>query len=82
MNLLEIFDPMAAPRPIGIDLGSDSVTPNDALDADTGRLRWHFQFTPNDGYDYDSVQVPVLANISWKGAPTKVMLPSRASRLM
>ena len=30
-----------------------------ALDADTGRLRWHYQFTPHDRYDYDSVQVPV-----------------------
>ena len=31
-----------------------------ALDADTGKLRWHYQFTPHDVYDYDSVQVPVL----------------------
>ena len=45
-----------------------------ALDADTGKLKWHFQFTPNDGYDYDSVQVPVLADINWKGTPTKVMM--------
>ena len=45
-----------------------------ALDADTGTLKWHFQFTPNDGYDYDSVQVPVLADINWRGTPTKVML--------
>ena len=34
-----------------------------ALDADTGKLKWHFQFTPHDGYDYDSVQVPVLVDI-------------------
>jgi alcohol dehydrogenase (cytochrome c) len=45
-----------------------------ALDADTGRLRWHFQFTPNDPYDYDSVQIPVLVDINWSGAPAKVML--------
>src|SRR5688500_8580737 len=31
-----------------------------ALDADSGKLRWHYQFTPHDPYDYDSVQVPVL----------------------
>ena len=30
-----------------------------ALDADTGKLRWHYQFTPHDRYDYDAVQVPV-----------------------
>jgi alcohol dehydrogenase (cytochrome c) len=55
----------------GDNLYSDSVV---ALDADTGQLKWHFQFTPNDGYDYDSVQVPVLADIIWKGAPAKVMM--------
>src|SRR6266852_1480763 len=42
----------------GDNLYSDSVV---ALDADTGKLKWHFQFTPHDEYDYDSVQVPVLA---------------------
>ena len=45
-----------------------------ALDADTGKLRWHYQFTPHDRYDFDSVQVPVLADITWKGTPLKVML--------
>jgi len=55
----------------GDNLYSDSVV---ALDVDSGKLKWHFQFTPNDGYDYDSVQVPVLADINWKGAPTKVMM--------
>ena len=45
-----------------------------ALDADTGKLKWHYQFTPHDEYDYDSVQVPVLADIAWKGAPLKAML--------
>ncbi len=44
-----------------------------ALDADTGKLRWHYQFTPHDHYDYDSVQVPVLADITWQGAPLKAM---------
>jgi alcohol dehydrogenase (cytochrome c) len=59
-----------AQRP-GDNLYSDSVV---ALDADTGKLKWHYQFTPNDGYDYDSVQVPVLADIPWKGKPAKVIL--------
>ena len=45
-----------------------------ALDTDTGKLKWHYQFTPHDRYDYDSVQVPVLADITWQGAPRKVML--------
>jgi alcohol dehydrogenase (cytochrome c) len=55
----------------GDNLYSDSVV---ALDADTGKLKWHFQFTPNDGYDYDSVQIPVLADMDWKGVPSKLML--------
>jgi alcohol dehydrogenase (cytochrome c) len=45
-----------------------------ALDADTGKLKWHFQFTPQDDFDFDSTQVPVLADISWQGRPRKVLL--------
>ncbi|MYC60766.1 MAG: PQQ-dependent dehydrogenase, methanol/ethanol family [Gammaproteobacteria bacterium] len=60
----------AAQRP-GDNLYSDSVI---ALDADTGELRWYFQFTPNDGYDYDAVQVPVLADMEWRGEQRKLML--------
>ena len=45
-----------------------------ALDADTGELRWHFQFTPDDPYDYDSVQIPVLADIERNNTEFKVML--------
>lgn len=55
----------------GDNLYTDCVI---ALDADTGRLTWHFQFTPNDAYDYDSVQIPVLVDMDWNGVPAKVML--------
>jgi alcohol dehydrogenase (cytochrome c) len=55
----------------GDNLYSDSVV---ALDADTGKLRWHFQFTPNDAYDYDAVQVPVLIDLPWQGQMRKLML--------
>ena len=58
------------PRP-GDNLYTDSVL---AIDPDTGKLKWHYQFTPHDEFDYDSTQVPVLADINWKGRPTKVML--------
>jgi len=37
-------------------------------------LRWHYQFTPNDPYDYDSVQIAVLADITWQQKPLKAML--------
>ena len=55
----------------GDNLYSSSVI---ALDADSGKLRWHYQFTPNDGYDYDSVQIPVLVDMNWRGSPRKLML--------
>jgi alcohol dehydrogenase (cytochrome c) len=42
----------------GDNLYSNSVV---ALDADTGKLRWHFQFTPHDVHDWDAAQIPVLA---------------------
>jgi alcohol dehydrogenase (cytochrome c) len=45
-----------------------------ALDTDTGKLRWHYQFTPHDDHDYDAVQVPVLANLRWRGGLVKAML--------
>ena len=55
----------------GDNLYSDCVI---ALDADTGKLKWYFQFTPGDEWDFDSVQVPVLADLNWKGKPRKAML--------
>ncbi len=45
-----------------------------ALDADTGKLRWHYQFTPHDVWDYDSTQMPVLADVTLGGEPRKVVL--------
>jgi alcohol dehydrogenase (cytochrome c) len=55
----------------GDNLYSDSVV---ALDADTGELQWHFQFTPHDTHDWDAVQVPILANIQIGGSERKLML--------
>ena len=54
----------------GDNLYSDSAV---ALDPDTGKLKWYFQFTPGDPYDYDSVQIPVLANADWNVSPRKLM---------
>ena len=34
-----------------------------AIDPDTGKLKWHYQFTPGDEFDWDAVQIPVLADI-------------------
>jgi alcohol dehydrogenase (cytochrome c) len=45
-----------------------------ALDADTGALKWHYQFTPNDEFDFDATQIQVLAEIAWEGRPRKVLM--------
>ena len=45
-----------------------------ALDADTGKLKWYYQFTPGDEYDWDATQVPVLVDMEWQGRPRKLML--------
>jgi alcohol dehydrogenase (cytochrome c) len=60
----------------GDNLYTDSVV---ALDADTGKLKWYYQFSPHDEFDYDAVQVPVLADMQWAGKdgvkrPRKVMM--------
>ena len=45
-----------------------------ALDTDTGKLKWHYQFTPHDEHDFDAVQVPILADVLWQGRSVKAML--------
>jgi alcohol dehydrogenase (cytochrome c) len=45
-----------------------------ALDADTGKMKWYFQFTPHDAADWDAVQIPVLVNENWNGTPRKLLL--------
>ena len=54
----------------GNNLYSDSAI---ALDADTGKLKWHFQFIPHDTHDWDAVQIPVLVDGEWQGQPRKLI---------
>ena len=54
----------------GDNLYSNAVV---ALDADTGKLKWHFQFTPHDLHDWDSCQVPVLFDRMVDGQTRKMM---------
>ena len=56
---------------VGDNLYASSVI---ALDADTGKLKWYYQFSPHDEFDWDATQVPVLADIDFHGAPRKVMM--------
>ncbi|MBV8819793.1 MAG: PQQ-binding-like beta-propeller repeat protein [Acidobacteriaceae bacterium] len=45
-----------------------------ALDADTGKMKWYFQFTPHDTHDWDAQAWPVLLDISFHGKPRKVVV--------
>lgn len=45
-----------------------------ALDADTGRLKWYFQFTPHDVYDFDGEETPVLIDGDYQGQPHKLLI--------
>jgi len=45
-----------------------------AIDPDTGRLRWHFQFTPHDEHDWDSNQIEVLADLAIGGRSRKTLV--------
>jgi alcohol dehydrogenase (cytochrome c) len=58
----------------GDDLYTDCVV---ALDADTGKLKWHFQFTPHDLYDYDANETLVLIDLerpTGDAGPTKLLV--------
>ncbi len=45
-----------------------------AIDADTGEIKWYFQFTPHDLYDYDANETPVLVDIRENGTVQRLLL--------
>jgi alcohol dehydrogenase (cytochrome c) len=55
----------------GDDLYTDCVL---AVDPDTGKLKWHFQFTPHDLFDYDAVETPILIDVVYQGTPRKLLV--------
>jgi alcohol dehydrogenase (cytochrome c) len=55
----------------GDNLYSDSIV---ALETKTGKLRWHFQFTPHDIHDWDAQEPPVLVDTNWQGQPRKLLI--------
>ena len=60
-----------AERGDGDNLFSDSVV---ALDPDTGKRKWHYQFTPNDGHDWDSTEALVLVDRLWHGQQRRLLM--------
>lgn len=55
----------------GDNLYSDSVV---ALNAKTGKLKWHYQFTPHDVWDWDAQSPLTLIDATWEGKPRKLLL--------
>jgi alcohol dehydrogenase (cytochrome c) len=64
----------------GDDRKGDNLYANSilALDRKSGTLKWFYQFTPHDLWDWDSTQTSVLVDVEWQGRPRKLML--RAER--
>ena len=60
----------------GDDRQGDNLYANSilALERATGRLRWYYQFTPHDLWDWDATQTSVLVDADWQGRPRKLML--------
>ena len=56
---------------IGDNLYSDCIL---ALDAKTGKLKWYYQGTPHDLWDWDATETPVVVNAAWNGQPRKLLL--------
>jgi len=55
----------------GDNLYSDSIL---ALDRKTGQLKWYYQFTPHDLWDWDATETSVLVDANWQGQPRKLLL--------
>jgi alcohol dehydrogenase (cytochrome c) len=55
----------------GNDLYTDCML---ALDPDTGKLKWYFQFTPHDLFDFDAVETPILIDAVYQGAARKLLV--------
>jgi alcohol dehydrogenase (cytochrome c) len=66
-NPFPIYDPQARP---GDNLYTNSVA---AINVDTGKVAWHFQYTPNDSWDYDEVGIHTLYDTEIDGKARKVV---------
>lgn len=79
-ELNQVYIPVGNPAPQAdrmirgdglANLFTDSVV---ALDADTGKRVWHYQFTPNDGHDWDSAEDMILVDRMWHGQMRKLLI--------
>jgi quinohemoprotein ethanol dehydrogenase len=64
------------PRAIRSPGGGDNLYLSSilALDPDTGRLKWHYQTTPADNWDYTATQHMILAELRFGGKQRRVLM--------
>jgi alcohol dehydrogenase (cytochrome c) len=60
----------------GDDREGDNLYANSlvALERTTGRLKWYYQFTPHDLWDWDATQTSVVLDADWQGRPRRLLL--------
>jgi alcohol dehydrogenase (cytochrome c) len=77
-ELNTIYWPVGNPGPdfIGDDRKGDNLYTSSivALDAVRGTLKWYFQYTPHDVWDFDAQQTPALVDMVWRGTPRKLLV--------
>jgi len=56
---------------MGDDLYSDCIL---AFDLKTGKLKWHYQTTPHDLWDWDTTETPIIIDANWQGQPRKLLV--------
>ena len=55
----------------GDNLYSDCIL---ALDPASGKLKWYYQFTPHDLWDWDATETPMVINANWEGQRRKLLV--------
>jgi alcohol dehydrogenase (cytochrome c) len=63
----------------GDNLYTDSVL---ALDPETGKRKWHFQFTPHDVHDFDAMAPSALIDTDWHGTPRELLVQANRNGFM
>jgi alcohol dehydrogenase (cytochrome c) len=56
---------------LGDNLYSDCIL---ALDPKTGKLKWYYQTTPHDLWDWDTTETPLVIDANWQGQPRKLLV--------
>jgi quinohemoprotein ethanol dehydrogenase len=84
LGIVYIATGNAAPDNDGTRRGGDNLFSVSilALDLKTGKYKWHFQEVHHDIWDYDAPVAPVLADITFRGAPRKILMHGGKTGMM